>query len=123
MSSFALDTIISLLFTAGWVLIDLGLAVVAFYRFRTTPAGLLMGGSLALMALKNLVFSLLWHVLLRPMMDRSWDDSFFMLQQGSSLLRTSLTFLLIAVLALGILLIPMSLRKLEERQRAAAEAP
>ena len=119
MSSFPIDRIVALLFTFIWILVDLGLAVVVFYRFRATVAGVLMGGSLALMSAKNFVGTLTWELVMRPYMDRAYsgygDLSILASPETFFLVKALISFGLMLTLAVGIALIPLSLRKLEQK--------
>jgi len=124
MDSFSIDRIVSLLFTATWILVDLGLAIVVLYRFRLTVAGILMGGTLALMSAKNFVSTLMWEAWLRPSMDRAYagygDLSLLHSPELFFLLKTVLSLGLMLFLIAGVLMIPMSLTKLEHRASGLA---
>ncbi len=117
-----LERIISLMFTAVWILVDLGLAIVVFYRFRATLAGILMGGSLLLMAAKNFFSTVLWELVLRPAMDRSYMGEMSLLTAPELFftLKTVVSLGLMLVLISGVLTIPMSLTKLERRAAGLA---
>ena len=119
---FTLERVVSLMFTAIWILIDLGLAVVVFYRFRATLAGILMGGSLLLMSAKNFVSTALWELVLRPAMDRAYMGEMPLLSSPELYftLKTVISLGLMLVLIAGVLAIPMSLTKLERRAAGLA---
>lgn len=115
---FTIERVFSLMLTAAWIFIDLGLAAVVLYRFRATVAGILMGGALALMSAKNFLGTLLWEVWLRPAMHRSWDYDYggvssLITPELFFFLKSLVSFGLMFVLIIGILTIPISLKKLE----------
>jgi len=109
-----LERVFSLMLTAAWILIDLGLAAVVLYRFRATVAGILMGGALLLMSAKNFLATLMWEAWLRPAMNRSWYDydyggvSSLITPELFFFLRSLVSFGLMFVLIIGILTIPIS---------------
>lgn len=127
MNSLDIHHVLHLLTSGCWVVIDMALAAVVVYRFRLTLAGVLMAGSLALMSVKNLVGTLVWEVVFRPAFTNTWDvswevqEALYAKQHLFTLTRTGVSFLLIGVLAVGIALIPLSLRTLERRHRAGME--
>ena len=114
-SMFDVHDLIELFTVAGWVLVDLTLAILAFYRFRGTPAGILMGASFALMSLKNLLSSMIWHLYLNRAYDFGWAGSYEAIDLQRNLYfltRTGLSWLLMLLLAVGVVLIPYSLGRL-----------
>ena len=48
-----------------WILLEAGVAAAAFYRFRATPAGIVLGGAFALMAVKGVATQFLTRVLFK----------------------------------------------------------
>lgn len=124
LGGFTLERVISLMFTAVWILVDLGLAIVVFYRFRVTLAGILMGGSLLMMAAKNFVSTVLWELVLRPAMDRAYagygEMSILASPELFFTLKTVVSLGLLLVLIAGVLTIPMSLTRLEQRAAGLA---
>lgn len=89
-----------------WILLEAGVAAAAFYRFRTTPAGIVLGGSFALMAVKGVATQFLTRVLFKG--SGFQEASYAMVQ----LVIGSLSFVLLVAAAVGVALIPLSLRKL-----------
>lgn len=90
-----------------WIVLEAGIAAAAFYRFRTTAAGILLGGAFGLMAVKGAAM----HVLLRfVLQDVHYPDPKMVLIQSASLV---LSLLLLLAVAVGIALIPRSLRQLQ----------
>ena len=120
-SFFDIHHILTLLLLTTMALVDLAVAGVAFYRLRTTLSGILIGGSFALMALKSLVFQLGYEVWLRPAMMNSWQlewevqERVIVMQNLFSAARSGISQTLLLLVALGIVLLPMSLGKLERR--------
>jgi hypothetical protein len=89
-----------------WILLETGIAAAAFYRFRATPAGFVLGGAFALMAVKGVATQILTRTVLRgPAFN---EGAYAAVQLGIG----SLSFLLLVAAAVGIALIPLSLRRL-----------
>jgi len=129
MGSLDIHHVIYLLTSACWIVIDMALAAIVVYRFRLTLAGVVMAASLALMSVKTLVGTLVWELVFRRTLfgglDVSWEvhDALMAKQHVFILMRTSISWLLIVTLAVGIALIPQSLRALERRQAARMGEP
>ena len=121
MSDYGVMDLAQLAISGLWILLDLLLAAVVIYRFRATASGILMCGALALMSAKNLVGTLAWHLVIRPMTERAWDlpweahEAVIAKQNLFFLGRSALSFLLMFVLAVGVVLIPLSLGRLRTR--------
>ncbi len=98
-------TIVSL----AWVLVFLALAVVAFWRFRLTASGLLLGGGFLFSALLDLLSLLLSRLVLAE--GTSLEQSVIF-----SVVVTATFFILSLVSVAGVLLIPRSLRSLASRR-------
>ncbi len=98
--------LVQLALTVLWLVALGGVAAAAFARFRTTAAGLLIGGSCAALAAKSALVAVLQRLLASRL---AWDHPALVTTfVASSLLST----VLLLVLAAGILLIPSSLRRL-----------
>ena len=89
-----------------WILLEAGVAAMAFYRFRITASGILLGGAFALMAVKSAAFQVVNRVFHSG---PSFDSKKYVIAQVTS---GSLEFLLLIAVAVGIALIPLSLRRL-----------
>ncbi len=90
-------------------LVELGLAAAAFYRFRVTASGIVLGGAFILMALKDAAI----QVLTRTVLSGSpFNEERYLLFQ---IVSGSLSFLLLIAVAVGIVLIPLSLRRLSQQ--------
>ena len=114
----ALGTLISAL---GWVnlLLLLGIAVVAIVKLRATPAGLLLGLGFGLMSFCGMSGKLYRTVALDPdSMDYTGDtmQQVMAVMWANSVLNTVLWI----VVAVGIALIPLSLRRLARKRSAAS---
>ena len=96
------DTILFVL----WVVVDLATAGVAFFRFRATLSGLLIGGAFGVIALKMVVVRVAQRTVLSGL---SWEDPG---RWGTSAASMALTALLVLIVAVGVLLVPRSLGKL-----------
>lgn len=92
-----------------WVLIDLAVAIFAFYRFRFTASGLLVGIAYIVLVLRTLAFSLAVPQLLTAL--QSDRGAFAINYVASAVIRSAAYVVIIA----GVLLIPRSLRKLAEK--------
>ena len=89
----------------GWVLIDLALAAAAFFRFRLTPSGWLLGLGWALMALNTVALRLL-QMIERPLLQGMPNWMLF-----NSVFNLVDLVLSLAIIV-GLFLIPRSLRSL-----------
>jgi len=91
--------------TLVWILLLFALAAVAFYRFRLTLAGWFMGAGFALLGLKAVVMNILnrWVLQGIPM-----NETSRIVQRGVSM---GSELLLLTLVAVGIMLIPASLRR------------
>lgn len=102
------STLVQNLLTYGtivWVLLDLALAAAAFYRFRLTPSGWLLGLGWALTALNTVALRLL-QMIERPLLQGTPN---WMLSSGIfNLVDLALSLAIIV----GLFLIPRSLRSL-----------
>jgi len=100
-----IDTVLSVFL----ILIEIVIAGIAFFRLRASPAGLLVGGSYAgfgcLIVLTMIVFRLVMPVI-------GYSGAGYMISQ---VLMGLLDLLLTLLLAVGVGLIPMSVRKLALR--------
>jgi hypothetical protein len=97
-----IDMVIGIL----WVLLQAGVAAAAFYRFRTSASGVLLGGAFALMAAKGAATQVLARVVFKgPGFDQAAYAVFW-------IVNGSLSFLLLVAAAVGVALIPLSLRRL-----------
>jgi hypothetical protein len=89
-----------------WIALELALALAAFYRFRSTPSGLLLGGAFLLRALVAASTTLLYALVLR---EAAWDSTGRLLTTFG---QSAASLLLSLAVAAGIALIPASLRRL-----------
>jgi len=89
----------------GWTLIYLALAAAAFFRFRLTPSGWLLGLGWALMAVNGIVLHLL-RIIERPILQGMPN---WML---SVTLYNAVDLVLTIAVITGLFLIPRSLRSL-----------
>lgn len=116
-SSEILSTLVSAL---RWIhlLMLLALAVVAVVKLRATPAGLLLGLSFALMTFCNGASKIYRLVALDPENMGYGDDYLMQLQAIGWTSSLANTVLWLAV-AVGVGLLPLSLRRLAQRQGSA----
>ncbi len=101
-----LPTWINGLVTLAWLVVDLGVAAAAFYRFRLTASGLLLGGSFLLLALGGLAVAVVNAWVLA---DVAWNSPGRMMATFGN---SALSLLCGLTIAIGIALIPESLRRL-----------
>jgi len=101
-----LPTWISGLVTLAWFVVDLCVAAAAFYRFRATATGLLLGGSFLLLALGGLAVAVANTWVLA---DAAWNSPGRMMATFGY---SALSLLCGLTIAIGIALIPESLRRL-----------
>jgi hypothetical protein len=92
-----------------WIALELALALAAFYRFRSTPSGLLLGGAFLLWGLVTASTTLLYGLVFR---EAAWDSTGRLVTTFGHSAASIVLGLLIAV---GIALIPTSLRRLNAR--------
>jgi uncharacterized membrane-anchored protein len=88
-----------------WIVLEAGVAAVAFCRFRATAAGILLGGAFGLMAVKGLAMNILFRFVLNDL--RYPDPKWVLFQSVSQIL----SLLLLVAVAVGIAMIPRSLRQ------------
>ena len=102
------EALFSFVFPVIWIIINLILMGLAFYRFRKTVSGLLLSGSFLLLALDGILIMILRLTIMSGLggSDIRWAVFWFL----SSLV----TFILYIVIAVGIAFIPKSLKKLNE---------
>ncbi len=91
-----------------WLLLELATAAAALYRFRSTASGLLLGGAFLVMALVGATVTLLNLSLLR---EAAWDSAARMTVTFG---QSAISLLVGIAIAVGIVLIPNSLRRLNE---------
>lgn len=106
---FQVTRLIQSAFTLLWILVYFASAGLAFFRFRTTASGLLCGGVFLLFAFKLILFKLFNYFIL-PAMSGGPDAGIV-----ASFISYFLSFLFCLILAVGIGLIPRSLRILSEK--------
>ena len=104
---YGIQSILFLLVSLAWILLDLVLAGVVFYRFRASAAGILVGGGWVLMTLKDIIHVLVFNLVFRFYFPD--PDVHFILQ---SLFRVATIFIYL-VIGAGLLFIPRSLKKLQ----------
>ena len=91
------------------LIVQIGIAALAFVRFKSTVSGLLIGGGFSAIVLLSIVFKILRGVL-EGSLGRA-SDAMMGMSAASSLLQ--MTIMLVVVV--GIVLIPSSLEKLGKR--------
>lgn len=95
-----------------WIILLFALAGVAFFRFRGTASGILIGMGFSLMGLKLVIYKILKHFMDTDIPNAS--DYRAMMFHLSFLIR----ILLILLIIVGIALIPKSLRALAKKTGA-----
>lgn len=115
------DTLGTVISALGWLnlLLTLGLAVVAVVKLRATPAGLLLAIGFGLMSFCGMGSKVYRTVALDP---ESMDYSGDLVQQLMAVMWVGsiANTVLWIVVAVGIALIPLSLRRLAKRRAEAA---
>ena len=90
------------------ILIQIGIAVAAFVRFKVTPSGLLIGGGFGASVLISILFKVINAVL-----KAAGPGSDAMMVTYAA--RSFLQMLMMLLVGVGVVLIPMSLEKLLKR--------
>ena len=98
--------IVHTIITVVWVILNLALAAAFVFRFRKTGAGIAGGGAFLLLALARILHSVIRFAVMKftydPMITLMLLDVLFTLVYS----------LITVILAVGVAMIPMSLRKL-----------
>ncbi len=108
MMSSEVPTWISGVLSVTWFALEVAVAAAALYRFRSTASGLLLSGAFLVMALLGATVTLLNLSLLR---EAAWDSAARMTVTFG---QSAISLLVGIAVAVGIVLIPNSLRQLNE---------
>ena len=107
-----IDTILNILVALMWIVLDLAIAGVVFWRFRASATGLLVGIGHVLLVLKSFLSLFVFHVVFRV----SYPD--LDVHAIVLVVLRSITFFCYLLIAVGIGFIPRSLRKLSRPRLA-----
>jgi DNA-binding transcriptional LysR family regulator len=88
-----------------WVVVYAAVAGAAYYRFRATPSGILIGGAFALLAVKLAAMQAIQRIALA---DRAFADPTRLVIQSANWI---LTAVLLVAAVVGVALIPLSLAR------------
>lgn len=91
-----------------YLVVQIGIAVAAFLRFKATLSGILIGGGAAALVVTSVLFKII-HAVLKAA--APGPDALI----AATASRSFFQFLLLLVIAVGVAMIPASLEKLQKR--------
>jgi|GEM_PF-1089118 len=100
---------LGVIFDVIWPLVFLGLAAIAFFRFRATAAGWCLGGSFLALAMRSIVLNVLGSTLMAGLAynETPWTAFWLVSAVIAGICYTGI--------AVGVFLIPRSLERLSRR--------